>query len=281
MVVPLRVLVLLIATPCCFSASAGAQEPQVSAQDLAKKAVDNQIKASEQDNTHWLYHDRIEKPNGEIEEKVVIETSKGEIYRVFSVNGNPLNPAQREKEDQRIWKLLHDESRQKKAEQSEAQDAEKMDKVMKVLPQALLFSYGSRKEDAIQLLFKPNPAFHPQSREEHVLNALAGSMWVDAKTNRIKEISGHLIHEVRFGGGILGHLDQGGQFQVLLSEVVPGLWQMTTLNVHLKGKALFFNTISVQQSESRSDFRRVADNLTLAQAAGALAQPSRLAQVEK
>jgi hypothetical protein len=35
----------------------------------------------------------------------------------------------------------------------------------------------------------------------------------------------------------------------------------------MRGKALFFKTISVQQDEMRSDFRRVPDNLTLAEAA--------------
>ncbi len=35
----------------------------------------------------------------------------------------------------------------------------------------------------------------------------------------------------------------------------------------MHGKALFFKTISVQQNEIRSNFQRVPDNLTLAQAA--------------
>jgi hypothetical protein len=38
----------------------------------------------------------------------------------------------------------------------------------------------------------------------------------------------------------------------------------------MKGKALFFKTISVQQDYSRSDFNQMPDDLTLAQAANAL-----------
>src|SRR5215472_6714910 len=271
---PLRHWVFLIATAGCLSASSSAQNAgeAISAQDLAKKVVDNQIVASEQDHTHWFYRDRIEKPSGEIDEKAIIETSHGDIDRLLSINGKPLDAAQRQKDEQRIQTQLHDRSRQQKAQKDQAEDAAKMEKVMKALPEALLFSYGPGTKETIQLLFKPNPAFHPHSREARVLNALAGSMWIDAKTNMIQEISGHLVHEVKFGGGLLGHLDQGGQFHVTLDEVGSGQREMTRLDVHMKGKALFFNTISVQQSEARNDFKRVVDNLTLAQAAEVLAQ---------
>ena len=45
---------------------------------------------------------------------------------------------------------------------------------------------------------------------------------------------------------------------------------MTFLCVDMKGKALFFKTISVQETENHSEFQRVADELTLADAAGIL-----------
>jgi hypothetical protein len=45
---------------------------------------------------------------------------------------------------------------------------------------------------------------------------------------------------------------------------------MTALNVDMKGKALLFKTVGVQETENHSDFHRVQDNLTLAEAAGIL-----------
>jgi hypothetical protein len=45
---------------------------------------------------------------------------------------------------------------------------------------------------------------------------------------------------------------------------------MTLLNVDMKGKALFFKTISVQQKLERSDFHRVSDGLTFSEAADLL-----------
>jgi hypothetical protein len=38
----------------------------------------------------------------------------------------------------------------------------------------------------------------------------------------------------------------------------------------MKGKALLFKTIGVQETENHSDFQRVPDDLTLAEAAGML-----------
>ncbi len=47
-------------------------------------------------------------------------------------------------------------------------------------------------------------------------------------------------------------------------------WEMAVMTVDMKGKALLFKTINVQQTETRSDFQRVPDDLTLTQAADIL-----------
>ena len=99
---------------------------------------------------------------------------------------------------------------------------------------------------------------------------MEGNLWVDSKQARLIEISGHLIREVKFGGGLLGHLNAGGQFEVKQTEVATGYWELTLLNVDMKGKALFFKTISVQQKVRRSDFHQISEDLTVAEAANLL-----------
>ena len=51
---------------------------------------------------------------------------------------------------------------------------------------------------------------------------MKGSLWVDDNQNRLTEISGQLMDEVRFGGGFLGHLDMSGTFDV---KQEPVRWQ--------------------------------------------------------
>jgi hypothetical protein len=92
------------------------------------------------------------------------------------------------------------------------------------------------------------------------------------KKKRLLEISGHLTRPVKFLGGLLGHLDAGGQFYVKQEEVEPGYGELTIMNVDMKGRALFFKTIAVQQKVQRSTFRRVHDDLTPAQGADLLRQ---------
>jgi hypothetical protein len=99
---------------------------------------------------------------------------------------------------------------------------------------------------------------------------MQGEMTVDIKQERLAALNGQLMEDVKFGGGLLGHLDKGGKFEVRQTEVAPGEWEMTILCVDMKGKALLFKTVSVQQTENHSDFNRVPDDLTLAEAAGIL-----------
>lgn len=139
-----------------------------------------------------------------------------------------------------------------------------------MLPHAFIFNYAGRQGDRVRLDFKPNPNFRAHTHEAEVFHAMEGSLWVDPKQNRLAEISGRLMHEVKFADGLLGHLDSGGTFVVKQEPVASGYWELTVLNVHMKGKALFFKTISVRQDYSRSDFHQVSDDLTLAQAADAL-----------
>ena len=144
-----------------------------------------------------------------------------------------------------------------------------------------MFTYGQRRGDLVQLTFKPNPSFRPSFHEAQVFHAMEGSIWVSSRDYRLSEINGHLTHEVKFGGGLLGHLDRGGKFHVKQEEVAPRYWELTLLNVDMRGKALFFKTITVEEKLQRSSLQRVPDDLTLAQAAELLEKQIRTANKPK
>lgn len=139
-----------------------------------------------------------------------------------------------------------------------------------MIPDAFTFSYAGREGDLIKLSYKPIPTFQPSSREARVFHAMEGEMWVHGTQRRLVRIRGRLITDVKFAGGLLGHLAKGGQFNVEQTELSPTQWELTAIEVRVKGKALFFKTIAVQEKEYRSDFRRVPEGLTLAEAADML-----------
>ena len=142
--------------------------------------------------------------------------------------------------------------------------------MFKILPEAFVFDYAGRQGDLVTLTFRPNPNFQPPSLEARVFHSMQGEMTVDTKQERLAALNGQLMEDVKFGGGLLGHLDKGGKFEVRQTEVAAGQWEMTTLGVDMKGKALLFKTIGVYKTENHSDFQRMPDDLTLAEAAGLL-----------
>jgi hypothetical protein len=143
-------------------------------------------------------------------------------------------------------------------------------RLFKMLPAAFVFNYAGGEGNLVKLSFRPNPSFHPSSLEARVFHDMEGEMWVDCKQERLAEFDGHLTQTVKFGFGLLGHLDKVGHFEVTQAEVVPGHRDMTTLSLQMTGKALLFASIGVQKRENHRDFHRVSDDLTLTEAAGIL-----------
>jgi hypothetical protein len=255
-------LSFLVAIPLCALDSP--QKP--SADDLLRKAVDGELQAQAHDHSHWMYELQTTEA-GQSKVKWVVQTTQGDLERLWSINGRPIDSQEQESEDHRIDSVLHERSLQKKRERAQAEDARQMEQLFRMLPDAVVATYGQQKGDLVELRFTPRLGFRPATHEAAVFHAMQGRVWIDTKQNRLVEIEGHLAREVKFYGGLLGHLDEGGEFRVRQSEVAPGHWEVTLLHVNMHGRVLFFKTIAVQQNEIRSSFRPVASTITLAEAA--------------
>jgi hypothetical protein len=64
----------------------------------------------------------------------------------------------------------------------------------------------------VELKFTPNPRFRPPSREAQVFHAMEGEITVNREQLRLAEISGHLVHEVKFGAACWGNSIKAGSF---------------------------------------------------------------------
>jgi len=257
--------VLAAAVLFCITAYAQSGNDSMPAGELLRRAVDGELKAQAADHTEWMYQTRV-RDEGKDQIKTVIETLEGDLERLRAVNGKPLTPEQEKQEDQRIDGLIHNRREQRKLRRAKEEDGQSTERLFKMLPDAMTARYGSRQGDLVEILFTPNPNFHPPSHEAAVFHGMDGRIWINTRENRLAEIEGHLIETIKFGGGLFGHLDKGGEFHVKQSEVGPGHWEITLLHVNMHGKVLFFKTIGVQQDETQTNFQRVPDNLTLAQA---------------
>lgn len=249
--------------------SASSAEDRTSANNLLRSVVQNELKTQAADHSHWMYRSTSYNSNGQRQQEV-IQTRDGELDGLLSVDRHPPTAAQEQNSERKIQHLLHDPQEQRKHKHDEQHDSQETEHLLRVLPQAVTASYGKTSGDLTELDFKPNPNFNPSSHEEQVFHSMQGKIWVNTKEKRIVRIQGYLSHEVKFGWGLLGHLDKGGKFQVVQSEVAPGHWEVTSLHIDMNGKALFFKTIGVHENKASSDFQRVPDDFTLAQAAAEL-----------
>jgi hypothetical protein len=214
---------------------------------------------------------RLEKEQyGRKEVEEIVETKDGSVSRLLSINGLALTAKQQMEEDERGRELMTNRSAQQKLRRSLNAETLQGRLLFKMLPDAFVFSYAGGEGNLVKLSFRPNPSFHAPSLEARVFRDMEGEMWIDCKQERLAGFDGHLTQTVKFGFGLLGHLDKGGHFEVRQAEVVPGHWDMTTLSLEMTGRALLFASIGVQKKENHQDFHRVPDDLTLTQAADIL-----------
>lgn len=244
--------------------------------DLVKEVIYNELHPADAANVRWKYQ-LAKEADGKNETRSVVETSSGTIDRLLTSAGKPLTDAQDKSEAERILRLSRDPEQQRKADESRRKDAEQCNTILNMIPAAFIFSYAGQTQNAVKLTFRPNPAFRPPSREGKVLQQMAGEMLVDINQKRLISIDGQLIHDVKFGGGLLGHLEKGGRFAVRRTQLARGDWEMTELNVNMQGKALLFKNINVQQKEVHSNFERLPDDLSLAEGANLLLRQSVIA----
>ena len=242
---------------------------EMSAVDLARKVVANELKVQDQDHGHWMY--RLDKQeSGRKQSLEILETNSGSLGQLLSLDGHPLDAKQQRKESERIQRLVSHPDEQRKLQQASKKKAEQGARLFRILPDVFVFSYAGRQGNLVTLTFTPNPNFQPLSLEARVFHSMEGEMTVDTKQARLAALHGHLIEDVRFGRGLIAHLDRGGNFELTQTEVAPGHWEITALKVDMRGRALIFKTIRAQEAESHGDFHRVADDLTLEEAAGIL-----------
>jgi len=270
---PAIVIVIVILLASSALPQSDSERLAMSANELARRVVTNELKFQAEEHGHWMYRLQKEEP-GKKQVLQILETNSGSLSRLISVGGRPLDARQQQKEYLRMQRLVSHPEEQRNLKLASNKKAEQGARLFRILPDVFVFSYAGRQADLVTLTFRPNPNYQPPSLEARVLHNMQGEMTVDIKQERLAALSGQLIEDVKFGGGLLGHFDKGGKFEVRQTEVASGEWEMTIQCVDMKGKALLFKTIGLKETENHSDFYRVPDDLTLAEAAGILNKQS-------
>ena len=243
--------------------------PQMSAQELVRRAITNEETASHE-KMRLLFRLRTETAKNGVLTKQLVETNDGVVARLIAVNDKPPSAEERKKDDERLQKLADDPQARAAKQKQQKEDEERTDRMVKALPDAFLYEYdgfeaGKDGQQLVRLKFRPNPKYDPPNRELQVYQGMEGSMLIEAADQRLVRIQARLFRSVNFGWGILGRLDPGGQFEVVQSRVNGERWEVTEMRLHFTGKILLFKNLNISEHETASDYRRAPDNLTFTQ----------------
>ncbi len=258
------------------------QTPAEPAAVLVRRAVQKEEHANPKD-AHFMFKLRNVTPKITTV-KEMIETNQGLVARLLSVNDKPLTDDQRAKEEARLNKLLNDPDEQARKQKQQQQDDARARKLLIAIPDAFLFEYDGtdrgKNGPLVRVKFKPNPNFHPPSRETQVFTGMEGTMWIDEGQERLVKIDGTLFQDVNFGWGALAHLDKGGRFVVEQSYLGDARWDTTAMQLDFTGKAFFgLKAIKIRQDQTMYEYHEVPPNLTVAQGIELLRkQPDQVAE---
>jgi hypothetical protein len=228
---------------------------------LVRRAIQNREAAAK---THRPLRYHLRKTDDHRDTtKDIIETDQGAVARLIAINNQPLPPEANQAELDRLDTLANHPEIQEHRHQREQKDTARVNRLMRLLPDAFLYSNQgtapcpSSGATCHHLTFSPNPTFEPPDVEANIFRGLAGDLWIDQAQERLTRLDAHVIANVDFGWGLLGKLDKGGTIQLEQSDIGNNDWQLTTLKLNLKGKALMLKSLDIHLTEQATHFSQV------------------------
>jgi len=108
--------------------------------------------------------------------------------------------------------------------------------------------------------------------EEKILHAMSGAVLVDEKTLQLHRIEGKISSDLSLGYGLLGTIHAGSSFSTEHEMEPGGDWKEAQANMAIEGKAMLFKEIGRNEHVVHSEFKRMSDNISVAQAVELLEQ---------
>ena len=235
---------------------------------LVRRAIQHRMDASRNHRPLRYLLRKMDGPHDTT--KDIIETRDGDVARLVALNGQPLSAQATQAELDRLNTLAAHPEIQEHRRQREQKDADRVNRLMQLLPDAFLYRFEGMVRCAAgqcyRLSFSPNPSFAPPDVEAAIFRGMAGEVWIDQAQERLTRLDAHLIANVDFGWGIIGKLDKGGTIQIEQADIGGHDWEVTSLKLNMQGKALMVKSLNFQITEQASHFSLVPDGVDYRQA---------------
>jgi hypothetical protein len=197
------------------------------------------------------------------------------VRRLISVNGKDLSPSEREKEDRqvqnRVEDLIKEHEKEKKREakkeaearkSGKARDEEDDDDDVTLLDFLRISEITSvRREmfrgyEVIAFDFEPRKGFKPRTRDENLVNKLAGTMWVDEDARQIARIEARLTDSFKMGGGLLASISPSSAFVIEQEKIGDEVWLPSYNEINLSARVFLFAKLKRNYVTRYSDYRK-------------------------
>ena len=263
---------LLLSCLVCASSQAWCTSVPAQIQQQAIEVVDRMVQAETaamKDRQRFQYTREVRstRTKGHLWKELVVETPEGRMHRLLSEDGKPLSAEQANAEDDRIANLVNHPDDFRREGRARRDDEGRLASLLLDLPRAFLFRIDGSEGDCTRITFKPNPSFEEQSYEDRVIHVMSGVLFIHTTDMRLCGIDAHLDHKVEFGFGLLGEVSDGSTFSITRNEVFAGQWKTAKLRIHVNGSMLLLKSFSRDEDSSQYSFKKVANNLSVAQAA--------------
>jgi hypothetical protein len=218
----------------------------------------------------YLSEERSDRTGGHLWTERVVETSRGKVRLLLAEDGRPLSAARQAAEKTKLKDIAaHPEAFQKR-EQSTTNNELHAEEMLTLLHKAFLFDEPRLEGADLRIGYRPDPAYQPKTMEEKVLHAMSGAVMVDEKTLQLHRIEGKVPTDVSLGYGILGTVHAGSSFSTTHEMEPGGEWKDAIVHTAIEGKAMLFKEIGRNEHMVHSEFKKVADNISVAEAVGLL-----------
>ena len=150
----LRTRFFTLATLLLAAFTGGAQTPR----DVVRQAVQTELDASRNDHSHWLYFEIDRQPSKTVK-RWVAQANSASIDRVVELNGQAVSESQQREE---MGAFINDPRAQAKQRKSGQHDDEQAAELLRILPDAFLWTSAGEKGSNFLFHFKPDTQFRPQ-----------------------------------------------------------------------------------------------------------------------
>jgi len=257
---------MLLAYTAAQARAADVPAPGSAQQIVAAMLANEGAAVQHRDHYAYLSQERSERTGGHLWVEKVVETNAGKARMLVEEDGRPICAERVAAERGRLAGIVADPAGFQRREQTMKNDEIHAAQMLALLPRAFLFGEVREEGGYLRIEFRPNPDYQTQSMEERVLHGMSGTMLIEPQTMRLHRIDGRLPQDVSIGFGLLATVRAGSSFATTRNPLGEPDWKTTLLDTDIDGKAIFFKAIAKKEHAEHSNFVRVSNDLSVAQA---------------